>query len=82
MLGETNIGKSQIIGLTHYIDKIEKINLYIQKFNSIEDTTKKFQIIETIKNTPNFFHSTGEGTNDMLNQLTGICMKIEQSLKY
>jgi hypothetical protein len=82
MLGETNIGKSQIIGLNHYIDKIEKINLYIQKFNSINDTTKKFQIIETIKDSPNFFHSTGQGTIDMLNQLTGVCTKIEQSLKY
>jgi len=82
MLGKTIIGESQIIGLNHHIDEIEKINLYIQKFNNTEDITKKFQIIETIKYTPNFFHPTGQGTMEMINQFTGICTKIDQSLKY
>jgi len=80
ILGETIIGNTQTIGFIHKIKKIEKINLYIEKFNSIENIDRKFAYVETIKGNPNFFTANGDGTKEMVTYLNGMCTSIDQAL--
>jgi hypothetical protein len=79
-IGETIIGKGQIIGIIHNLKKLEKINLYIEKFNNNNDLEKQMTIINRIKGNPNFFDVNGQGTTEMVNYLNGICIKIDQFL--
>ncbi len=76
ILDETTIGKGQTIGLIHNLKKLKKINLYIEKFNNINDSEKRMTIIDRIKGNPNFFDANAQGTKEMINYLNGICIKL------
>jgi Putative DNA-binding domain len=81
LLGNTHSMEGfQLIGLYHYVNKIEKINLFIQKFNNLESISDKFKIIEILKQSPYYFGQNGQGTKEIIGQLDSLSTKIDNLL--
>jgi hypothetical protein len=88
LIGETryllsnthSIDGSQLIGFYHYINKIEKINMFIQKFYNLESISNKLKIIEILKQTPYYFGQNGQGTKEIICQLDSLSKKIDNLL--
>ena len=77
LLGETTIGETQKTGFYHYLKKIEKINIYIKKFNSLQNVSDKYKIIETLQGSSNYLLPQGQGTKEIMGQLDVIVSKID-----